>query len=125
VVLDPQAFTISKPKQTWKDWMRQKNRHYSTGKYYKAGHKFLLALYTGSFFLFYPLLIASVLFFDWRWALIPFAVRIIAQAIIWKGAMKRLREEDLFPLFLFWDLWLFFYYIIFAPALWKKPKKTW
>ena len=125
VVLDPEAFTLSKPKQTWKEWMRQKNRHYSTGKFYKAGHKFLLGLYTGTFFLFYPLLIASLIFFDWRWALIPFAVRLISQAIIWKGAMKKLEEEDLFPLFLFWDIWLFFYYIIFAPALWKKPKKTW
>lgn len=125
VVIDPQAFTVSKPKQTWKDWMRQKNRHYSTGKFYKASHQFLLGLYTGSFILFYPLFIASIVLFDWRLALIPFVIRMITQAIIWQKAMKKLEEHDLFPLFIFWDLWQFFYYVIFAPALWRKPKKTW
>jgi glycosyltransferase involved in cell wall biosynthesis len=125
VVLDPEAFTLSKPKQSWKDWMRQKNRHYSTGKFYKTSHKLLLGFYTFSFFLFYPLLIASILFFDWRWSLIPFGVRLITQAIIWNKAMNKLQEKDLFSLFFFWDLWMFIYYIIFAPALWRKPKKTW
>src|SRR3954464_427457 len=64
VVMDPEAFTLSKPRQTWKDWMKQKNRHYTTGKFYKPSHKFLLGLYTGSFFLFYPLLATSLIFFD-------------------------------------------------------------
>lgn len=125
VVLDPEAFTLSKPKQTWKDWMRQKNRHYTTGKFYKTSDKFLLGLYTFSFFLFYPLLFVSIIFFDWRWSLPVFGVRLITQAIIWKKAMKRLNESDLFPWFIFWDVWMFCYYIIFAPALWKKPKKNW
>lgn len=125
VVIDPEAFTLSKPKQTWKDWKKQKNRHYSTGKFYKTSHQFLLGLYTASFFFFYPLFAASLIFFDWRWALIPFAVRLFTQAIIWNKAMKKLDEHDLFPWFFFWDMWMFFYYIIFAPALWKKPKKTW
>ena len=34
IVVDPEAFTLSKPKQTWKDWRRQKDRHYSTGKFF-------------------------------------------------------------------------------------------
>jgi glycosyltransferase involved in cell wall biosynthesis len=125
VVIDAGAFTLSKPKQTWKEWMRQKNRHYTTGKFYKTSHKLLLGLYTFSFFLFYPLFLASLVFFDWRWTLLPFFLRLIAQAVIWNKAMKKLNEQDLFPLFIFWDLWLFFYYIIFAPALWKKPRKNW
>ena len=125
VVIDPEAFTLSQPKQTWKEWKRQKNRHYSTGKFYRPGHQFLLGLYTGSFFLFYPLLAASLLFFDWRLSLIPFVLRLITQAFVWKKAMKKLGEEDLFSWFFFWDLWMFFYYILFAPALWRKPRKTW
>jgi hypothetical protein len=125
VVIDPDAFTFSKPKTTWKDWKRQKARHYSTGKFYKKGHQFLLGLYTASFFLFYPLLITSIIFFDWRWSLIPLFLRLITQGIIWKKAMQKLGEEDLFSLFIFWDIWMFFYYILFAPAVWRKPKKTW
>lgn len=123
--LDPEAFTISKPKTTWKDWKRQKSRHYSTGKFYKKSHQILLGVYTASFFLFYPTLVLSLIFFDWRWSLIPFGVRLITQGIVWHKAMKRLNESDLFPLFFLWDIWLFFYYILFAPAVWRKPKKTW
>jgi cellulose synthase/poly-beta-1,6-N-acetylglucosamine synthase-like glycosyltransferase len=125
VVLDPEAFTLSAPKKTWKEWRRQKSRHYSTGKFYKASHQYLLGLYTASFFFFYPLFFVSLFFFDWRYALIPFVARLITQAIIWKKAMQNLQEEDLFPAFLFWDLWLFFYYIIFARSVYKKPRKTW
>ena len=125
VVIDPEAFTVSKPKQTWTDWMRQKNRHYSTGRYYKSLHRFLLGLYTASFVLFYPLLVASIIFFDWRFALGLYILRMICLAPVWNKAMKRLNEQDLFPWFLFWDIWLFAYYLIFTPALWRKPKKTW
>ena len=125
VVLDPDAFTFSAPKTTWKEWRRQKRRHYSTGKFYKASHKFWLGLYAASQTLFYPLFVLSLVVFDWRWALIPFALRLLTQSLIWNKAMKKLGEEDLFPLFLFWDLWQLFYYVLFAPALWKKPKKTW
>ena len=125
VVLDAEAFTLSKPKQSWKEWMKQKNRHYSTGKFYKSSHKFLLGLYTASFALFYPLLVASVIFFDWRWPLVAFAVRLTVQAVIWNKAMKKLNETDLFPWFFLWDIWMFIYYIIFAPALWRRPKRTW
>jgi cellulose synthase/poly-beta-1,6-N-acetylglucosamine synthase-like glycosyltransferase len=125
IVLDKEAFTLSVPKATWKEWMRQKSRHYSTGKFYKRSHQALLGLYTGSFFLFYPLFVLSLFFFDWRFALIPFAVRLIIQGIIWQKAMKRLGEEDLFPLFPLWDIWQFFYYILFARSVYKKPRKTW
>lgn len=125
VVVDKEAFTLSKPKQTWKDWKRQKYRHYSTGKFYKGKHKFLLGLYTASFLLVYPLFIASLVFFDWRWALIPFGVRLIIQGLVWNKAMKKLDEADLFPAYIFWDIWMFIYYIIYMPALWRKPKKTW
>ncbi|HEV7333672.1 MAG TPA: glycosyltransferase [Flavisolibacter sp.] len=125
VVLDKDAFTISPAKSTWKDWMRQKSRHYSTGKFYRRSHQVLLGLYTGSFFLFYPLFVLSILFFDWRFALIPFGIRLITQAVIWKNAMKRLGEDDLFPFFIFWDIWQFFYYIIFARSVYRKPRKTW
>ena len=125
VVLDPQAFTLSKPKQTWKEWKKQKARHYSTGKFYKTSHQFLLGLYTFSFFFFYPLFVTSILFFDWRLALIPFGVRMILQGIIWYRSMKLLNEKDLFPAFILWDIWMFLYYILFAPSLWRKPRKTW
>jgi hypothetical protein len=49
----------------------------------------------------------------------------LLQAFIFFKAMKKLNEADLWPMFLFFDVWMFFYYIIFAPTLWKKPRINW
>ena len=123
--IDKDSFTISKPAATWKQWRTQKKRHYTTGKYYKPFHKFLLGLYALSHFLFYPLLIAACIFYNWEYALIIFGGRLILQAIVYWKCLQKLGEKDLFPMFLFFDLWMFFYYFIFAPALVRKPKPTW
>jgi glycosyltransferase involved in cell wall biosynthesis len=125
VVIDKEAITLSQPKRSFNDWLRQKTRHYSTARYYKKGNKFLLAIYSLSQFLFYPLLIVSVLFYSWKLSLILFGIRFLWQAFIFFKAMKKLNEADLWPWFLFFDIWMFFYYIIFAPALWKKPRVSW
>jgi len=125
VVLDKDAVTLSKPKRSWKEWRRQKQRHYSTARYYKPKFKFLLGLYNLSQFLFYPLFIVSLIFFDWRIALGVFLLRIILLALVWYKSMQKFNEADLWPLFLFFDFWLFIYYLIFAPTLWKRPRKDW
>lgn len=125
IVIDKDAFTLSEPATTWKQWVRQKTRHYTTSKYYKGIHKFLLGLYAFSLFLLYPLFITSLFLFDWRWVLIVFGLRFIIQAIIIFKTTKKLDEKDLFPWFVFFDVWMFFYYLFFASALIKKPKKNW
>jgi len=125
IVIDPDAFTLSEPTTSWKQWVRQKKRHYTTSKYYKGTHKFLLGLYAFSLFLFYPLFIASLFIFDWRWTLGVFGLRFILQAIVIFNTTKKLGEKDLFPWFVFFDVWMFFYYLFFASAVFKKPAKNW
>jgi hypothetical protein len=124
-VIDPDAITRSIPKTTWKGWLQQKARHYTTAKYYRPKHKFFLGLYFSSQFIFYPLLAASIIFYDWRFALGVFGLRLLVQGWIWYKSMKKMGEQDLWPWFFFLDLWMFFYYLIFAPALVRKPKKAW
>jgi len=125
VVIDKDAITLSQPKQTFGEWLRQKTRHYSTARYYKRGNKILLAIYSLSQFLFYPFLILSAVFYNWQLSLLVFAGRMLIQAFILFKAMKKLNEADLWPMFLLFDLWMFFYYLIFAPSLWKKPRINW
>ena len=125
VVVDPEAFTLSEPKRTFGNWVRQKNRHFTTAKYYRPVHKFFLGLYSVSQFLFYPLFIASLIFYDWRIVVGVFALRLISQAIIYYKAMKKLNESDLFAWWWLLDIWMFLYYCIFAPSLWRKAEKTW
>jgi hypothetical protein len=125
IVIDKDAFTLSDAPKTWKQWIRQKNRHYTTSKYYKGIHKFLLGAYAFSHFLFYPLFIVTLLSVSWKLALIIFGVRFILQAIVLFNVTNKLSEKDLFPWFLVLDVWMFFYYLIFSTSLFKKPKKKW
>lgn len=94
--IDKESFTLSEPAKTWAEWRKQKTRHYSTGKYYKPLHKFLLGLYALTGFLFYPLLAAAIIFYNWQLALIVFGIRLLIQVIIFFPAMKKLDEKDLF-----------------------------
>lgn len=125
IVIDPEAFTLSEPPANLKQWIRQKKRHYTTSKYYRGIHKFLLALYAFSLFLLYPLFIVSLFFFDWRIVLGVFGIRFIIQAVIIYKTTRKLNEKDLFPYFLIMDAGMIFYYLFFASALFKKPKKEW
>ncbi len=125
IVICKEAHTLSEPKRNWTDWMTQKYRHYTTSKYYKPAHKFLLGLYSLSLFLIYPLLAASLIFFNWWIPLSVFAVRLIIQGIIFFHGMKKLNESDLWPWFLLLDIWMFLYFIFTIPAIWKAPRKNW
>lgn len=125
IVIDKEAFTLSVPPKSWNEWIKQKTRHYSTGKYYKSAQKWMLGIYSASHFLLYPLLVVSCIFFNWQASVIIFCIRLIIQGIIYYAAMKKLDETDLFPWMLFLDIWMFFYYILFSIALVKKPAAYW
>src|SRR5579871_2321391 len=118
IVVDKDTFTLSEPKRTFGEWFRQKTRHYSTAKYYRPLHKFLLGFYSFSHILFYPLFIVS-LFFDWRLALSVFGLRLIIQGIVHYKVMDQLQEKDLWAWWWLLDIWMFAYYLIFVPTLWK------
>lgn len=125
VVIDQEAFTYSEPKKTFKEWFIQKKRHFSTAKYYRPKHKFLLGSYSISHFLIYPFFIAAFFFTHWIPVLSVMVFRIILQSFIYYKAMNKLDEKDLFKFWLIFDIWMFIYYLIFAPALWRKPTKNW
>lgn len=126
IVIDPAAHTISEPKTSFSGWMNQKYRHYTTTKYYKKKHSFLLGLYAAAQFLTYPLLITALLCSN-QYILIAslWGARFIVQGTILRSTMKKLNELDLWPWFLFFDIWTMFYYLITLPSVWKAPQKNW
>lgn len=125
IMIDAEAHTMSTPKRSWREWIRQKTRHYSTSKYYKPIHRLLLSTYSMAHFLFYPLLIAIAMLFHWPWALGIFIVKTAMQIFIYARCMKKLNEADLIPWILFMDIGMFFYYLFFSFTLFKKEKKEW
>lgn len=123
--IDPSAFTLSNPAISWKGWFGQKSRHYSTGRYYQPVHKFLLGLYSLTHFLFYPFFGASLFFGEWKLSLIIFGCRFLVQGIITFMCAKKLNERDLFPWFLFFDIWMMIYYLVFSFSIIRKPRPSW
>lgn len=125
IMIDQESFTLSAPETRFKRWYRQKTRHFSTARYYKPIHKFLLSLYAGTQFLYYPLLILALFSGRWELVLAFFGTRLLVQSIVFYKSMKKLNESDLFPWFMLFDIGMFFYYLLFLPSTIRKPKVTW
>jgi glycosyltransferase involved in cell wall biosynthesis len=123
--IHPDAFTLSIPVRTWTQWFRQKTRHFSTGRYYKPMHRFLLGLYALAQFLFWPLAIISFVVFPWPWVAGVVGLRLVVQWATHIPVLLKLREKDLIAWLPLFDLWMSLYYVIFSFALFKKPRAQW
>ncbi len=97
IEIHPDSITFSKPKKNFSDWCYQKKRHFSTSKYYKLKHKFLLGLYALTQFLFYVLLVFVIIFCpEQLWiALAIFIIRTGSFLFIVKRSMQQLNEHNL------------------------------
>jgi hypothetical protein len=52
-------------------------------------------------------------------------VSFLIKAYVFYKGMKKLNELDLWPLFIVFDIFMFFYYLFTLPAIWKAPRKNW
>ncbi|MFZ4521581.1 MAG: glycosyltransferase [Bacteroidales bacterium] len=127
IMVHPDSFTLSVPKETLGTWITQKKRHLSTSHLYKFKHKFLLGMYAFSLIAFYSLFI---LMLSLNWSVIPvlgiFMLRLITQYIVLAGCMKQLNEKDLVPFLPFYEVLLLLFNagilisnVIRKPARWK------
>lgn len=103
---NPESFTYSLPKQNRKQWLIQKRRHYSTSKYYKPWHKFLLGLYYLSNLLFWIFSVVILFTNFWTIGLVIIFTRFLLQYIVIGKAAKKLKETNLLLLVPFYELFL-------------------
>ncbi len=95
ILTDPESKTISIPKECFKDYVKQKKRHLSTGKYYKIRHKFLLGTEILSRFIFYSgIIIFSVVHKFVLIAIILYVIRIFVLLIFTKIFSDKLKEKQ-------------------------------
>jgi biofilm PGA synthesis N-glycosyltransferase PgaC len=103
IEIDKNAFTYSEAKKTFGEWMKQKARHGTTSKLYKAKHKVLLAVYFLSNILFFGVLITLlVIRFDWRLIGAVYLSKLLVQWSINIMAANKLGERSLmwfYPLY--------------------------
>lgn len=123
IAIHPEAHVYSKPKSTWSSYYKQKARHSTASVAYKRKHKNTLALQMGSAFFFYILLIASYVVAPEAW-IIPtsiFAIRLLAQALVYYPIFKKLDVKDLYWILPFLDI--FYYLFISINGIFNRHKK--
>ncbi|MBN2215181.1 MAG: glycosyltransferase [Bacteroidales bacterium] len=123
-----ESHTRSEAKRILKEWLKQKRRHLTTCKYYKARHKFLLCIEPVSRFFYYGSFICLLSAGVFPRFIIPaFGLRFIIQLIFTKRAMMLLNEKNLLISSLFFDvLSLFINFMLhFSNRLRFKRRRQW
>jgi hypothetical protein len=126
VELHPESFTYSEPKKSWKDWIKQKRRHLTTGKYYKKSIKSTLTIENLSREAMYGTAIILLIMGKLQgYALAILLIRTICFLTVFKLIMKRLKEQNLLLLSFFYDLlWpVIGAYLFLTNRMRKRPAK--
>jgi glycosyltransferase involved in cell wall biosynthesis len=126
IVIDEEAQTISVPKTSFKLWLRQKKRHFSTGKYYKLGHKLMLSLYPITLLIFVLLFIVLVVQQVSIHLIVGVVLlRLLIQMLIFMKVEKRLGSKDLWFLTPILELFFMFFNPLLLISNFIKKNTKW
>ncbi len=125
IVNDKRAFTYTDAKETWTEWVKQKQRHLSTGKYYKRAIKILLGGYAVTHALLWLTFFVLIFTSAWKLVLIIMAVRCLLYWSTWLVASQKPGERRLFYYFPFFDIGWMVYNFAFLPYITFKDKGLW
>jgi cellulose synthase/poly-beta-1,6-N-acetylglucosamine synthase-like glycosyltransferase len=126
IQINPDAFTMSSSKETWKEWIDQKTRHFSTSERYSFFTRILLGLYPVSLLIFWFL--GVYLFFDSEYnylALFLFLSVILLKWTIQGLSFNKLKSRQFLPYLPFIEL----FYAILVPLIYytrgTRNRNTW
>lgn len=96
VEISKESHTLSIPKTSFRNWIKQKKRHVSAGVHYKLGSRIRLAGELISRLVIYTTLVLLVVLSPWRWPVVGlFGIYLVAKLVIFKMGMRRLDEKYL------------------------------
>jgi hypothetical protein len=105
IEVDPESFVYSHPKESFKEWVKQKQRHFTTAGKYRLINKVFLGIFPASMIL--MLLSFIILMFSFEWKLFVLGIFLIRYIMFWwvNGlVLKRLNEKDLIGIYPFMEL---------------------
>ncbi|MBC7642729.1 MAG: glycosyltransferase [Flavobacterium sp.] len=123
----PESFTISNPKTSFKEWIKQKRRHVATANYYKKFDKMQLSLFYFSQMAF-VLLSVFLVISNYQWIIILSLIlfRYLLAWIVLGFSAAKLKEKDVmfwFPVIeitlIFTQFYIFIINIFSKPVHWK------
>ena len=126
VCLEKIGFTLSLPKTSFSDWVKQKRRHITTSHFYKGKHQLLLGSFFAFNLLFWIFLPLCFIFCPWMLVTALVLLRLGTQWVIYGNSATVLNEKDLKYFIPILDLFLILFQLsIFInnttskPASWK------
>ncbi len=127
IALSKDSFTRSIPKSRWRDFIFQKSRHFTTSRYYKRKHKFLLGLEWTSRFFYYAGFLYLLLAGHFKYIILAaFGFRVIVQLLFIKKSMRHLNEKYLLLTSLIYDfIALIINFIIYSSILFRRRNNKW
>lgn len=134
VINTPESHTISNVAENAQDWIKQKRRHLSTGKYYRTKAKNLLGLYAIThqiIWIIYPIFAVYFCFAEGRnnaWSyilLLGFIIRLILLNYTFSAYNKNLKTFSKNNFYISGDALWAVYNLIFAPYILFKNKNKW
>jgi len=125
IEIQSEAHTISAPKSSLDEWLRQKRRHLLTGGYYKPAHKIALGLFAISQVIFWVSAIALLIMWYQPYIVLGLvALRIFSQLLITGKVMQKLSEKGFLFLVPLFELFLMLVSPFLATAnMLNKPVK--
>jgi len=114
IEIQQDSHTVSQPKSSLSQWIRQKRRHLMTGGYYKSGHKIALGLFAFTQVVFWAAVISLLVFWYQPYVVLGlFTLRLFSQLFVTAKVMKKLSEKGFLMLVPVFELFL----MIVSPLL--------
>ena len=125
VCLEPYAHILTWPSSSWKSYVRQKTRHFSTAHRYKLNHILLLSLYSMSHFIFYILVLSFLLNKFFLLAFGFYLVRCLSVTFVYYRIKERLQARLSLLKFILFDFVHIFFYVFFVFPVLIPQKSKW
>ena len=114
IEIHPDSHTISSPKSTLSQWIRQKRRHLMTGNFYRPSHKFVLGLFAATQVMFFGFTTTLLILWYQPYIVLGlFGLRLFCQLLITGKVMRKLSEKGFLLLVPFFEIFL----ILISPLL--------
>jgi cellulose synthase/poly-beta-1,6-N-acetylglucosamine synthase-like glycosyltransferase len=132
VVVDPESITFSTPKTTWNSYFTQKKRHFHAGKYYKAGDKQKIGIYSFTHLLFWltGITLLTLMGIEQNWEQFAIIlgiiiVRSILLTSVFTSARKKLEGKTKVFWTGFFDVMYLGYFWILGALGYQSKKVRW
>ena len=118
---NPESFVYSIPQKTWRDWFKQKQRHFTTAPKYKLINKLFLGIFPLTMVL--MLISFFILLFNYEWWLFATALLVLRFVLYWiiNGLLfKKFKSGDLIAFYPVFEL----LHLVLMPFVYYSSERT-